>query len=375
MAALILVSPVIAARAQQTALNSHEVNPDQSLTIRYYAPTATEVAVSLDYDLRTVPLKKDASGVWSLTTGPLQSAVHTYGLRVDGVPVLDPLNRLAEPGLIFLSNQVRVQGPEAELWDDQGAPHGVVHHHVYRTAAIKGLPKDTEDYYVYTPPGYDAARPGAYPVLYLLHGWGSLADSSIVSGQANLILDNLIGQGRVVPMVIVMPQAYGDFGIITLGFDAWKHDDVIGSNVKRFSNGLLTEIIPQVEKAYHVAGDPAQRAIAGISMGGSESLLIGLGHPEVFSWVGGFSAGVEYSSFDGLIPALDSPAYKRPTLVWEACGTEDDLIGANRRFVSWLRTKGIEPTAIETPGIHNWPVWRDNLVHFLPLLFRPSPPA
>jgi enterochelin esterase family protein len=369
-AAALLALPALAA-AQQPPLKSHEVNADQSVTFRYYGPSAKTVTVGLDYDHHQIPLTKGADGVWTFTSPPLQPALHMYSLEVDGTPILDPLNRSVDSNFLFLTNEVTVPGPP-QPWDVADVPHGVVHHHLYRSKVILGLPDGIEDFYVYTPPGYDAATRSPYPTLYLLHGWSSLADAWTHDGQANLILDNLIAQGRAAPMVVVMPMGYGDLGFVTGGFDQWSDESRIGRNLGLFSTALLTEILPQVEAGYRVRANRDGRAIAGLSMGGGESLVIGLNHTETFAWIGGFSSAVVYKQFDGLFPGLAT--LTPPKLLWIACGTEDDLIAPNRRFVAWLRTKALQPAVVETPGIHNWPVWRDNLIHFAPLLFGPPEP-
>ena len=361
--------------AEQTpALNSHEVNPDHSVTFRYYGPTARTVTLSLDYDHHEIPLKKGDDGVWVYTTPPLEPFTHSYGLAVDGVALMDPLNSAVEVNLAFRNNEVRVPGATPQLWDVTDVPHGTVHHHVYTTAILKNLPDRGEDYFVYTPPGYDASQSTLYPVLYLLHGWSSLANAWIDGGQVNLILDNLIAQGRVVPMIVVMPLGYGDYDFATQGFGVWNDEAKVHHNLDLFSDALRKEIIPQVEKTYRASAKREDRAISGLSMGGGESLVIGLNHQELFSWIGGFSSAVIYKDFDSVCPNVSSQSSAHLSLLWIACGTGDDLIAANRKFVVWLKTKGVNPTAIETPGIHNWPVWRDNLIHFTPLLFR-APPA
>jgi enterochelin esterase-like enzyme len=361
----------LGAAAQQTSLNSHQINPDQSVTFRYYAPTAKQVTMGLDYDHHPIPLTKGADGVWSLTTGPLQPALHMYSFTVDGTSVLDPLNPQVDPGLSFLTNDVTVPGPP-QLWDLSAVPHGVVHHHLYRSKVFEALPGDTEEYYVYTPPGYDPVGTKLYPTLYLLHGWSALADAWLNGGQANLILDNLIAQERVIPMIVVMPLGYGDYRFGTGPFQQWDDEGKIAHNVDLFSRALLSEIVPQVEASYRVSATRADRAIAGLSMGGGQSLIIGLNHPATFGWIGGFSPAVMYKQLDGLLPGLNPKA--APQLLWVSCGTSDDLIAPTRKFVAWIRAKGLQPMAVETPGIHNWPVWRDNLIHFAPLLFRSPAP-
>jgi enterochelin esterase-like enzyme len=358
------------AGAQVANLKSDEVNADLSITFRYFAPAAHAVTLALDYDHHPLPLKKGDDGVWSYTTGPLQAAVHMYAFTVDGVDVLDPLNPSVDHNLVFLTNKVRVLKPTPQPWDVTDVPHGVVHHHMYRSGVILGLKDGMEDFYVYTPPGYEASGTKRYPVLYLLHGWSSLADAWLEGGQVNLILDNLIAQGKALPMLVVMPLGYGDMTFVTNGPDQWNHEERVAQNLGLFSQALLSEIKPRIESDYRVLANRENRAIAGMSMGGGESFVIGLNHLDLFAWVGGFSSAVLYDQFETAFPALDPRQGGGPSLLWVACGTEDQLIGPNRKFVAWLKSKSFQPTVVETPGIHNWPVWRDNLIHFAPLLFR-----
>jgi enterochelin esterase-like enzyme len=149
----------------------------------------------------------------------------------------------------------------------------------------------------------------------------------------------------------------------------WDEDATVGRNVSLFSRALLTEVLPQVESGYNVSKDRDDRAITGLSMGGLESLTIGLTHPEQFGWVGGFSSAVGHREKDELAALSGKSAGLH--LLWIACGTADDLITPNRKFIAWLRSKDVPLTAVETPGMHTWMVWRDNLAHFAPLLFQP----
>jgi enterochelin esterase family protein len=369
---LLSVGLIPAAAGTQPDFNSHEAHPDGSLTVRYFAPTAQAVTVNLDYNPHGAALVKDADGVWAYTTGPLPPALHMYGFAVDGVAVFDPLNPDIDPSFFYRTNTVWVRGPAPKPWDVADVPHGVVHHHAYRSSVMVGLKDGVEDYYVYTPPGYEPASSTPYPVLYLLHGWAGGANAWLADGQAQVILDNLIAQGRARPMIVVMPQGYGDMSFVTSGFKVWSDEAAIGRNLGLYSQALLTEILPQVEAGYRASRDPHDRAIAGLSMGGGQSLVIGLSHPEVFAWVGGFSSAVVYNDFASVLPKLGQKDAVLPGLIWIACGTEDDLIASNRHFVAWLRSKGAKPTFAEIPGIHNWPVWRDNLIQFAPLLFRPA---
>jgi enterochelin esterase family protein len=171
-------------------------------------------------------------------------------------------------------------------------------------------------------------------------------------------------------MIVVMPLGYGTMEIIRLGWGSWSHTDVRDQNFSRFTQALLTEVMPQAESEYRISKDRKERAIAGLSMGGSESLLTGLNHLDQFAWIGAFSAGGMPDEFAKDFPGLDAKANSQIRLLWIACGTEDRLIAPNRKFREWLKTQGVEHTDIETPGMHTWMVWRRNLAEFAPLLFR-----
>jgi enterochelin esterase family protein len=171
-------------------------------------------------------------------------------------------------------------------------------------------------------------------------------------------------------MIVVMPLGYGTMEIVRRGWSAWERTGLREENFSKFRTNLLTEVMPQVESEYRIAKERSSHAIAGLSMGGSESLLTGLNNLDKFAWIGAFSSGGLPDDFDQHFPGLDAKANRQIRLLWIACGTEDELITANRRFRDWLKSKGIQHTAIETPGEHTWTVWRRNLAEFAPLLFR-----
>ena len=227
-----------------------------------------------------------------------------------------------------------------------------------------------EDFYVYTPPGYDSQPDVSFPVLYLLHGYSDDASAWTAIGRANTILDNLIAAGRVAPMIVVMPLGYGAPEILVRSCPPKPGHNVIRLNYDNFKDMLLTEIIPQIERSYRVATDRNSRAIAGLSMGGGESLTIGLNSIDRFAWVGAFSAPGSPSDFDTRFPGLNATSAQRLKLLWVACGTDDRFIDNNRKFRAWLSSKAIQHVDVETPGAHTWMVWRRNLTAFLPLLFR-----
>ena len=165
-------------------------------------------------------------------------------------------------------------------------------HSQYTTKVAQNLDQNQEAYVVYTPPGYDAKKPGGYPVLYLLHGWSETEGSWDAEGRANLILDRLLAEGKIVPMIVVMPLGYGDLRFVQQGFGVWQEQAKITENLELFSKMLLTEILPAAESEYNVAPGRENRAIAGLSMGGLEGLTIGMNHPETFAYVGGMSAAI-----------------------------------------------------------------------------------
>jgi enterochelin esterase-like enzyme len=350
-------------------LVSPEVHADGSVTFRLRDPNAAEVKLGGEWDERAyAPMHKDDQGIWSLTTPPLPPDYYGYVFIADGVSLLDPSNHDVIPNLLSPANVVHVPGPLSLPWEVNDVPHGVIHHHFYKSEVAQ----DNRDYYVYTPPNYDPAAKRAYPVLYLLHGYSDDTAGWTAVGRANVILDNLIAQGKAKPMIVVMPLGYGTMKFVQMGWNAWdsRHTELRDTNFKKFSEALLTEVMPRVEGEYRIITDRNSRAIAGLSMGGSESLLTGLNNLDKFSWVGAFSSGGIPQDFQKDFPSLDAKANQQLHLLWIACGTEDHLINVNRALREWLKSKKVKATEIETPGNHTWMVWRRNLAEFAPLLFR-----
>jgi enterochelin esterase family protein len=342
------------------------VHSDNTVTFRFLAPNAQEVKLARE-GTEPVAMQKDDKGVWTVTTAPLAPDYYGYSTIVDGVRMLDPYNHGLVPNLISPGNFVHVAGPPSLPWEVNDVPRGEVHHHFYRSA-VAG---DDRDYYVYTPPDYDPKAKKTYPVLYLLHGFSDDASGWTAVGHANVIFDNLIAQGKAKPMIVVTPLGYGTLEIVRNGWGGLgNHPEVREQNLSKFREALLTEVIPKVESEYRVTKDRSARAIAGLSMGGSESLLTGLNNLDRFAWVGAFSSGGMPDEFEKDFPGLDAKANQQLRLLWIACGTEDRLITPNRKFRDWLKEKGIQHTDIETPGMHTWMVWRRNLAEFAPLLFR-----
>lgn len=347
---------------------SPEVHADGRITFRLRAPNAREVTVGRAGAER-LALTRDDQGIWSATTEPLQPDIYQYTFSVDGQARLDPVNSWVAPNLLNMSNMVRVPGPttgDGRLpWDVADVPRGELHRHFYKSARIG----DHRDYYVYTPPGYDPRRAQKYPVLYLLHGFSDDASGWTSVGQAHVILDNLIAAKKVVPMLVVMTLGYGAPEIVSRG----PRPPGIGQkNMEGYRDALFAEVIPAIERRYHADSRSEARAIAGLSMGGAESLFVGLNAIDRFAYVGAFSSGGlgQPGQYAAQFPSLTAAEGKKLRLLWIACGTEDRLIDANRQFRAFLTERAVPHEAIETPGAHTWMVWRRNLATFTPLLFR-----
>ncbi len=349
------------------------VNPDGSITFRYRDAGAQQVMVETDAVPKPAPMAKSDNGVWTLTTPPLKPEHYGYSFRVDGVLQRDPLNQVIRPNIVGLYNDILVPGSVPQPWEVQAMPHGSVARYAYTTHTAQNLPVNQESYVVYTPPGYDPKRPGGYPMLVLLHGWSDNDTGWTAVGQANLILDSLLAQDKIVPMVVVMPMGYGDYHFVTSGPGVWQDPQKVDTNVSIYSDMLLGEVLPAVQRDYAIAADPDKHAIAGLSMGGLESLTIGLKHPEIFRYVIGMSSAIHGEHFDEHFPNFaggNGNSFAHYKLLWVACGTEDGLITPNRHFVTWAKSRNLPVTGIETPGQHTWLVWRDNLMTVAPLLFR-----
>ncbi|RYD69543.1 MAG: esterase [Verrucomicrobiaceae bacterium] len=252
--------------AAQGSPTSTEVNPDRTVTFRYRDAAAAKVVLNLEGS-PPIDMAKGENGIWTATTKPLEPDYYGYSFLVDNDTRLDTRNPNFKPNLIWQSNLLLVPGNG--VWETRNVPHGTLHRHYYHSLLIG----DERDMVVYTPPGYKATDAKKYPVLYLLHGFSDTSIGWTEVGKAHVILDNLIAEKKAAPMVVVMPLGYGlpNFhnGKATMpGQDFWK------SNVEIFSKALMTEVLPMVEKEYRISTRSTDRAIAGLSMGGLQTLNV-----------------------------------------------------------------------------------------------------
>ncbi len=340
----------------RVSTQSPEVSADRHVTFRLRAAKAAEVVVAAQWGGEPVAMTKGESDVWSVTVGPIDPGVWEYNFRVDGLQMIDPGNPAIKPMREPRTSILHIPGQPPRVHDFQDVPHGVVHSHSYFSKSLGRL----RELVVYTPPGYGQKADERFPTLYLQHGSGDSQATWVVHGKAHWILDNLIAQGKTRPMVVVMMDGHaGD-----------RSATGPGGNTGAFERDLLQDVMPFVEANYRVKTDAASRCIAGLSMGGGQSLTVGLNHLDRFGWVAGFSSSAP--SQDAIAELLKDPksANARLKLLWIACGKDDFLLKRNEDFVALLKDKGITHQWRLTEGNHSWPVWRIYLAELAPQLFQ-----
>jgi enterochelin esterase family protein len=348
----------------QAPLRSPEVHPDGRVTFRIKAPNAKEVFVSRE-GIEKIAMQKGEDGIWTVVSEPWEPDYYGYSFQVDGVNLIDPANPSMKPNLLNTTSMVHIPGDASLPWEVQDVPRGALHHHFYKSQAAE----DRRDFYVYTPPGYDPKGSTLYPVLYLLHGYSDDARGWSAVGMAHVILDNLIAQKKAKPMLVVMPLGYGTMEVIRDPRNAFRDPRMLEKNFGRFRQTLLDEVIPQVESGYRVRKEKQARALAGLSMGGAETLFVALNAPDRFQFVGAFSSGGLPEEFERIFPKVDESINEQLSAIWIACGVDDRLIAVNRKFSEWLKEKKVQHNFVETPGSHSWLVWRRYLATFTTKIF------
>jgi enterochelin esterase family protein len=360
-----------------------QVRPDRTILFRIAAPKATEVAlVFSEIDPKPRPMTKDASGVWSLTLGPVEPEIYRYWFEVDGVKTIDVSNRNVKVSSVVDASLVEVPGNPPRYDQVQNVPHGSVNTHTYMSTAL-GSQKAL---CVYVPPEYYTQKDKKFPVLYLWHGGGGSELDWVNEGRADVILDNLLAQKKAVPMIVVIPNsaAGGPGPAAAPGAPAAPGGAPgAGPGVQRYDlieKETISDIIPFIEKHYRTLPTRETRAIAGLSAGGGISINVGLKRLDVFAWVGQFSSGM-FGGVGGYAPwevekispgFLKDPAAtnKRLKLLYFSCGETDPRMPFQTKVVEELRAQKINLTFKGFPGVHEWMVWRHSLADLLPMLFR-----
>jgi enterochelin esterase-like enzyme len=359
-------------RRPPAPVTSPVVSEDRKITFRIHAPKAEAVRLSAG-DIpgvgRGTALTKSENGVWEVTVGPVEPGSYRYRFSADGISIVDPRNPATSESNDHPWSLVHVPG--AEWQDTKQVPHGAVAAVTYWSETLKRHRR----MHIYTPPGYEISD-SKYPVLYLLHGASDSDNSWSTAGRAGFILDNLIAAKKARPMIVVMPA--GHTGPFSFG-----QSNALKEAVDTFVREFLVDIMPHAEKTYRIDASPAHRALAGLSLGGAQTLNIAVQKLDQFAHIGVFSSGIfGIAGGSGGAPAdesweeknraiLDNADLKKHLkLLWFGTGKEDFLLDTTRATVAMLKRHQFEVTYEETPGGHTWLVWRQHLRDFVPRLFQ-----
>ena len=348
------------------AVNSAEILPDRQVTFRIFAPEATTVRFASSDIMNLGPkaqMTKNENGVWETTVGPLEPGAYRYNFVVNGVSTTDPQSALVSESNTRLQSLLIVPG--SEWMDTKDVQRGAVAQVTYYSKALQRFRR----MHVYTPPGYESDNK-RYPVFYLLHGAMDNDNAWTSVGRAGFILDNMIAAGKVKPMVVIMPAGRTTASMRMSGIGGGG-----GQSSDEFYEDFVNDIMPYAESHYRVYTDREHRAIAGLSMGGAQTLHVAFKHLDKFAYIGVFSSGI-FGNDTGAweeshLPNLtDANLKKGVKLIWFNTGTEDGLIRNTRSTVELLRKHGFNPVFKESSGGHTWINWREYLIEFAPQLFQ-----
>ena len=335
-----------------------QVLPDHRVMFRVKAPEARQVQIDLG---RKYNMNKDTGGYWIVTTDSIGEGFHYYSLLIDGVAVADPASE-SFYGMGRMASGIEIPFTGGDYYAEKDVPHGTIRIQRY----YSGVTRSWRQMYIYTPPGYDAQTDMKYPVLYILHGGGEDQRGWATQGKTDLILDNLLAEGKARPMLVVMPDA---------NFNVPAFNE---NGLKIFESELKQSIIPFVERNFRVRADAGNRALAGLSMGGIHTLYTGVRNADLFAYLGVFSSGWIMPMQQALADSQYVYIQKNAASIndhlksfWIAMGGPEDIAYKNCQIMMGKLTElGIRHTYYEYPGGHTWPVWRNNLYHFAQILFQ-----
>jgi enterochelin esterase-like enzyme len=353
---------------------SPEVKADKSITFRYMAPLAKEVKLDAQFEKAKIPMTKDTSGIWTVTVGPVKPDIYPYSFIVDGITVMDPANVAFFPNERFKASLVDVPGDVPLIHALKDVPHGSITYEYY--PSIEGT---TGSLVVYTPPGYSSNVSKKYPVFYLISGTTDTEETWFKVGKANLILDNLIAEGKATPMIIVMP--YGNVAArIAEQKGGPKPGDPSGrdnadaiARAKAFEDDLMKNIIPYVERSYRTLNDKDNRAIGGFSRGGGQTLRAAFGNMDKFSWVCSYSSYLSNEEMERSFPDIikkPEQTNKNLKLLWLGVGNEDFLYKGAVDFIDLLKANNVKHKSLITSGGHTWMNTKIYLTETAQLLFK-----
>lgn len=392
LSALFILLLAISMNAQQALwgganIISPEIKKDNTVTFRFMAPGADTVKITGDF-LPTVKkktqwgvfdvpgialLKKNDKGIWSFTSETLSPELYSYSFIVDGLTATDPNNPFLIRDVASVTNVFIIGGGQADLYKVNDIPHGSVTRRWYDSPGLKMDRRLT----IYTPPGYEGSK-DKLPVLYLLHGAGGDEEAWISLGRTAQIMDNLIAKGKAKPMIVVMPNGNviqdAAPGEGSKGF--YKPQFMIPKTMDGTYEENFKDIIKFVESNYKVKANKANRAIAGLSMGGFHSLHISRYYPNTFDYIGLFSAAIlpnqnvshkVYNDIDGTLKKQMENGFK---LYWIGMGKTDFLYKGGVEYRKKLDDMGFKYAYHESDGGHIWRNWRVYLSEFVPQLFK-----
>jgi enterochelin esterase-like enzyme len=306
---------------------------------------------------------KDNEGVWEVTTDSLSEGFHYYSLLIDGVAIADPASETFY-GMGRMASGIEIPIKGVNYYELKDVPHGDIRIKKYYSTVFNNW----RQFYIYTPPGYDINTNEKYPVLYILHGGGEDERGWATQGKTDLIIDNLIAEKKAKPMIIVMPD--GNTNTDFAGFGE--------RTLRMFEAEMKRCIIPFVEKNYRAETDSKNRALAGLSMGGIQTLYVGMNNTDLFTYLGVFSSGWIVPMQNDLANAQYDFMKKNAEMInsnlkllWIAMGGKEDIAFNNcQTMLSKFDEMKIKYTYSEYPGGHTWPVWRNNLYNIAQLLFK-----
>jgi enterochelin esterase-like enzyme len=341
-----------------------EISVDDKVSFKLFAPEAKSVNIRgewLNYPeaIKGTALQRGEDGLWS-TTIAIKPGVYRYSYVVDGLTLADPRNPSYSQSLNFVQSMVAVPG--LAFLDVQNVPHGSVETVWYQSTALGTLRR----MHIYLPPGYHKAGT-SYPVFYLLHGAGDSDDTWSTVGHAGFILDNLIAEKKAKPMIVVMPAGHVNRNFV------WG--DPKSMAMGEFEKDFTMDVLPLVENQYRTLNDREHRAIAGLSMGGMQTLNISMADPQKFAYIGVFSSGWIQGHADAAEKQFsaglnDASAKKGIRLIWFATGKEDFLMPSTQNTIAVLKKHGFQPEFHESDGGHTWQNWQAYLHEFAPKLFQ-----
>ena len=334
------------------AISSPDVQADHSITFRYYSRSAQRVYVNGEFLKKPVKMNKDTSGVWSVTVPAVTPDIYPYSFWVDSVQLADPNNSYVFANERFKRSIVDIPGDQPLIHSLQNVPHGKISYRCYKSATLG----TTRPLLIYTPPGFDPNGETKYPVLYLIHGGSDTEETWTKVGRANLIADNLIAQGKAKPMIIVMP--YGN---------------VRPKPMPDFTPDVINDIIPFIEANYPVSQKSEHRAVAGFSVGGGQTLNIGLTNTDKFAYVcsyAPYTATDEFKkNFTNWVPDAKT-INKHLKLFTISVGTEDFLYESVKQNIAMFQEKKLNVQPLVVSGGHTWMNCKLFLANSLQTVFK-----